>query len=105
MQLPNLEGVRCLKFSPFHSFLAIGCEEGTLTVLELDYQKPLHHKLEREEGRDLMFYAPSGSRCRIQMNETLVGHAFDVRCIAWNRANGKLMTSDEIGNVAAQWLY
>lgn len=98
MQLPNLQAVRCVKFSQFHSFLAIGCEEGTLLILELDYQKPLHQLLKSHEDlQNLLYQFPLRSKCRIQMNETLVGHAYDLKCIEWNNVNGKLVTSDEAG--------
>ncbi|ODM99145.1 WD repeat-containing protein 35 [Orchesella cincta] len=107
MHLTNLQAVRCLKFSPFRSLLAIGCEEGTPELLELDYEKPLFH-LKSDENLQLqpsqLYYVPLGSECRVLMNATLVGHSFDLRCLTWNNENGKLVTSDEIG-VIIGWQY
>ncbi|CAL8089464.1 unnamed protein product [Orchesella dallaii] len=106
MHLTNLQAVRCLKFNPFRSLLAIGCEEGTLILLELDYEKPLVQLNSDESLHPNKFYhVPLGKgECRVLMNATLIGHSYDLRCLTWNNSTGKLVTSDEIG-VMIGWQY
>ncbi|KAH8855133.1 WD repeat-containing protein 35 [Schistosoma japonicum] len=92
ISIPNNKKIISVSWSKEHGYIACGGEDGILKILKLEVQNDSKYK-------------GLAAQSNLVMNQTLEGHADDVKVIIWNEKSRKLTSSDQSGLIIVWILY